>query len=114
MPARSAFDVTSDETRRTALIEAVKFAKANGQIVVWDNSKRDYAIALYDEKTQQVQPLADDDAAILINRDPLIRREWCKWNEMTGNKGSLVVLDVVHARRVLAAAIDEGELEGLA
>jgi hypothetical protein len=33
---------------------------------------------------------------------------------MTGNRGSLVMIDVERARRVLAASADEDEVEGLA
>lgn len=85
-PARSVFDVSPDNDRDAALIRAAKLARANGKLVAWDNSERDYAIALYDEQTHQVQPLTDEEAAILLNREVLIRRAWRKWNAASKNR----------------------------
>jgi hypothetical protein len=118
-PARSVFDVSTDDTRNAALIRAAKFAKENGQLVAWDNSEREYAIGLYHEETDQVHPLEDDEAAMLLNRDAEIRRAWQKWNTASRNRGSLVVLDAERALRVLAAPTDEpdgedDEITGLA
>jgi hypothetical protein len=106
-PARSVFDVSPDNDRDAALIRAAKLARANGKLVAWDNSERDYAIALYDEQTHQVQPLTDEEAAILLNREVLIRRAWRKWNAASKNRGSLVVLDSERALRMLAAPTEE-------
>jgi hypothetical protein len=84
----------------------------------WDISRRDYAVALYDRKSEQLQPLTDEEAAILLNRDPLIRKEWKKWNAASKNRGRLIILDSQRARRVLRAATDEpdedNEMKGLA
>ncbi len=117
--AGSIFDVTPDEAdQEPALLRAAEFARANGQTVAWDASRRWYAIALFDHDSKRLQPLADDEAAILINRDPLIRRAWRTWNAASRNHGSLLVLDAERARRLLAAATDEpdedDELRGLA
>jgi hypothetical protein len=115
---RSAFDVSHDNRRRAALTRAAKLAKANGQLVAWDNSERDYAIALYHEQTGQVQPLTDEEAAILLNRDSLIRRAWRRWNAASKKGGSLIVLDAERALRVLAAPTEkpdgDDEVKGLA
>jgi hypothetical protein len=100
------------------LIRAAKFARANGQLVAWDNRERNYAMALYHEQTQQVQPLSDEEAAILLNRDAQIRRAWRNWNGASKNRGSLIVLDAERALGILAAATDEpdqdDEMKGLA
>jgi hypothetical protein len=61
---RSAFDVSSDDRRRAALVEAAKFARANGQLVAWNQSEQEYAIGVYHEETQQVEPLTDEQAEI--------------------------------------------------
>jgi hypothetical protein len=113
---RSAFDALGDKAALDgSLAQAAKEARANGQIVIWDQSVRDYAIALYDLEAQRLLPLADAQAGILINRDPLIRREWRKWNAMTGNRGSLVILDTERVRIVLEPdEASDGEVEGLA
>jgi hypothetical protein len=78
-----------------------------------------YAIALYDRDPKRLQPLADKEAALLINRDPLIRKGWCKWNRASRNRGgSLIVLDSERALRILAATTEEpdgdDEVRGLA
>ena len=113
-PARSVFDVSSDEGRRRALVEAAKFARANGQLVAWDCSEQRYAIGVYHPETEQVQPLTDEEAAILLNRDPAIRRAWKKWNAASRNQGSLVVLDAEMVRRVLGSeAASDDESEGI-
>jgi hypothetical protein len=82
-------------------------ARANGQLVAWDNAQREYAIAVYHEQTDQVQALTDEEAAILLNRDSAIRRASWKWNAASKNRGSLVVLDAELALRILAAPTDE-------
>ena len=106
--AGSIFDVTPDEAdQEPALMRAAEFARANGQTVAWDASRRWYAIALFDHESKRLQALPDDEAGILINRDPQIRRAWCKWNRASKNNGSLVVLDASRARRVLGAARQE-------
>jgi hypothetical protein len=93
-------------------------AREKGRLVAWDNSERDYAIALYHERTHHVQPLTDEEAGILLNRDLEIRRAWRKWNAASKNRGSLVVLDPDRALRILAAATDnpdeDDEIKGLA
>ena len=119
MPAGSAFDVQPDDSAPDpALLRAAAFARANGQSVAWDASRRWYAIALYDHDSSQLHPLTDEEAAILINCDPLIRRAWRNWNAASRNHGSLLVLDAERARRVLAAATDDpdqdDEVRGLA
>jgi hypothetical protein len=65
-----------------------------------------------------VQPLSDQEAAMLLNRDSAIRRAWRKWNAVSRNGGSLIVLDAERALRALAAPTDESdrddEIRGLA
>jgi hypothetical protein len=97
-----------------AFEQALAFATENQQPVVWDRAERPWAIALYDSMTKRLRALTDEEAATLLNRDPLIAREWRKYNALTSNNGSLVVLDIERARRVLAASADEDEIEGLA
>lgn len=98
--------------------QAVVFAKENQQIAIWDRSSQPYAIALYEEQTKKLRPLTDEEAAILLNRDPGIAREWSKWHAMSQNNGSLIVLDTERALRILAEANDEpdedDEVKGLA
>jgi hypothetical protein len=93
-------------------------ARANQQNVIWDRAQRPWAIALYDSATRELQPLSDEQASKLLNRDPVIRREWAKWNKMSRNEGSLIVLDTERALHILAAATDEpdedDEMKGLA
>jgi hypothetical protein len=100
------------------LIQAAKLASASGHLVAWDNSERGYAIALYHEQTQELQALTDEEAAILLNRDLLIRRAWRNWNAASKNRGSLIVLDTERALRILAAPGDapdqDDEIAGLA
>jgi hypothetical protein len=99
------------------LEQAVSFAREQGQLALWDRSPRPYAIALYDEN-RRLRPLTDEEAATLLNRDSLIRKHWSKWNAMTGNEGSLVVIDTERALRILAAATEgpdsDDEVKGLA
>src|SRR5262245_50273651 len=97
----SALDAPDNEDSDSSLAHAAEQAIAHGQIVVWDQSARDYAIALYDLAAQRLLPLTDAQVGILLNRDGLIAREWKKWNAMTGNTGSLIVLDIERAQRVL-------------
>jgi hypothetical protein len=65
-----------------------------------------------------VQPLTDEQAAILLNRDLEIRREWRKWNAASRSGGSLIVLEAERALRILAASTQErdedDDIEGLA
>jgi hypothetical protein len=99
------------------LEQAVAFARQQNQIALWDRSSRPYAIALYEEGSRRLHPLSDEDASTLL-RDPLIGREWRRWNAMAGNEGSLIILDTERALRVLAAATDkrdrDDEVRGLA
>ena len=71
LPAWSVFDVQPDDALDST-DEAAEIARANGQLVAWDASGRSYAIALFDHDSKRLQPLTDEQAAILINRDPLI------------------------------------------
>ena len=80
------------------LERAVAFASENGQLAIWDRCERQWAIALYDQESRQLSPLSDEQSALLLNRDALIRREWRRWNAMTGNVGSLIILDAERAR----------------
>lgn len=54
----------------------------------------------------------------MINRDPIVRRAWRKWNAASKNRGSLVVLEPERALRVLATPPEEpdgdDEVTGLA
>lgn len=115
---RSVFDGSRDDGRDAALIRAARVARANGQVAAWDNSEREYAIALYHEQTQELQALTDEEVAILLNRDSIIRRAWRKWNAASKNRGSLIVLDSARALRILGAVEggpeDEDEVGGLA
>jgi hypothetical protein len=98
-----------------SLADAVEHARANGQIAIWDRAVRDYAIALCDLEARRLLPLADGAVGVLLNRDRLIAREWRKWNAMTGNNGSLIVLDVERVRQVLEShEASDDEIEGLA
>ena len=96
----------------------MSFAKKQGQLALWDRSPRPYAIALYEDENRRLRPLTDEEAAILVNRDSLIRKHWSKWNAMTSNNGSLVVLDAERALRILAEATDQPDeddkMKGLA
>jgi hypothetical protein len=111
MATRSAFDVSSDGGRCAALVDAAKRAKASGQLVAWDNSPQEYAIGLYHEDTHQVQPLTDEEVAILLNRDTAIRRAWQNWNTASNNRGSLIVLDRERALRTLAPSTQERDAD---
>jgi hypothetical protein len=99
----------SDGSEPPGLEQAVAFAKANQQVAVWDRAERPWAIALYDSVTKKLRPLSDQEAARLLNSDPLIGREWRRWNAMTGNQGSLVVVDGERVRRILSEAHEEPE-----
>jgi hypothetical protein len=100
--------VSPGEQEQSALEQAAAVAERNHQIAIWDRSQqRHWAIALYDLATKELLPLRDEQASRLLNGDPLIRREWVKWNSMTRNEGGLVVIDVERARRVLAATTDQ-------
>jgi hypothetical protein len=57
---------------------------------------RSYGVALYDDATKKLRPLTDEEAAILLNRDPDIAREWRKWNAMTQNEGTLATKAGTH------------------
>jgi hypothetical protein len=107
--ARSAIDGTSRGSTPAVLEQAVAFAKSNGQLTICDCAEREWSIALWDAAARRVQPLCDEDAARLLNRDPLIRREWSRWSTMTRNQGSLIVLSRERIQRVLEGTdgIDE-------
>jgi hypothetical protein len=51
--------------------------------------------------------LTDEQAGIILNRDPRIAREWGKWNGMTQNQGSLIVVDRERVEAVLTAANEQ-------
>ena len=59
-----------------------------------------------------MQPLTDEEAARLLNRDALIRRAWRKWSAASRNRGSLIVLDAERAGRVLSEAPDDSREDG--
>jgi hypothetical protein len=68
-PNWSTFDGFPDTaTLDGSLAQAAEEAKANGQIVVWDQSVRDFAVALYDEEAELLLPLGDAEAGLLLNR----------------------------------------------
>jgi hypothetical protein len=97
------------------LERAVELARQERQLVVWDLAERPWAIAVYQFRTKELHPLKDEEAAVVLNRDPMIRREWRRWNAMHQNHGSLIVLDVERVRKVLEPdeAFD-ADVEGLA
>jgi hypothetical protein len=64
-----------------------------------------------------VVPLTDEQAGIVLNRDPEIRRQWRKWNAMTKNQGSLIVLSRERIQRVLEGTDgndEDDDMRGLA
>jgi hypothetical protein len=82
---RSTFDRQSAEPDLDALDQAARYGLRNQQVAIWDRAERSWAIAVYDIRTKRLHPLDDREAATVLNRDPLIRREWRKCNAMTGN-----------------------------
>jgi hypothetical protein len=98
---------SDDDRQLSGLEQAVAFAKENDQVALWDRSERPWSIAVYDAQAKQLHPLTDEEAATVLNRDQVIAREWRKWNAMTGNEGSLIVLDAERVRRVLSEVEDE-------
>jgi hypothetical protein len=68
------------------LEQAVTYAREHDQPALWDRSPRSYGVVLYDDATKKLRPLTDEEAAILLNRDPDIARGWRKWNAMTRTK----------------------------
>jgi hypothetical protein len=114
LAARSVLDGVEDGSVSAALEQAIAFAKENQQLVVWDQAPRPWAVAVYDADSNQLCAYSDEDAAKLLNRDPLIRKQWKKWNAMTGNRGSLILLDIERACRVLEPdETSDDENEGL-
>jgi hypothetical protein len=114
--ARSVIEEAVSRSALSAALErAVNFAKENQQIAIWDRSPQPYAIALYEERTKELRPLTDEEAAIILNGDPSIAQEWSKWNAMSQNSGSLIVLDVERVRRMLKPdEASDDEIEGRA
>jgi hypothetical protein len=111
--------VPSDERHRSSTLEqAIALARQNRQVAIWDRRKRSYALAVYDSTTRRVHPLTDEQAGIILNRDPRIAWEWRKWNGMTGNQGSLIVLSRERIQRVLeeakGIAEEDDDVTGLA
>lgn len=84
-------------------------ARKHEPVTLWDRSPRSYAVAFYDDATKAVCPLSDEESAVLPNSDLTIRREWFKWNAMTDNRDSLVVVDAERVQAVLRAASKEQE-----
>jgi hypothetical protein len=114
---RSVLDAPGLPLESAELEQAVAFARENGQLVLWDRSSRPYAVAVYEEERKRLRPLSDPDGAIILNRDPSFAREWLKWSGMTGNLGSLIILDEDRVRRVLREANEktgEDDVNGLA
>lgn len=103
---RSVFEGGRSDLVSTPLERAVEAAKENGQLAIWDRSVRPWTMALYESESRQLRALSDEEAAILLNRDAGIAREWRKWSRMTG-EGSLIVLDTARALRILATANNE-------
>ena len=93
-------------------------AREHDQLVLWDRSPRSYAVAFYDDATKRLCPLSDAQAAILLTSDPTIGREWRRWSAMTGNRGSLIILDSERVQAVLEAVKEktrgDDEVTGLA
>jgi hypothetical protein len=98
---------SDDDRQLSGLEQAVAFAKENDQVALWDRAGRLWSIAVYDEQAKRLHPLTDEEAATVLNRDAVIAREWRKWNAMTQNEGSLIVLDAERVRRVLNEVEDE-------
>jgi hypothetical protein len=90
-----------------ALEQSVAYAKEHDQLALWDRSSRSCAVAVYDDATKQLRALSDEESAMLLNRDPTIRRDWRRWNAMTGNQGTLIVIDAEHVRAVLEPGSEE-------
>jgi hypothetical protein len=90
-----------------ALEESVAFAREHHQLALWDRSPRSYAVAFYDDVMKRLCPLSDEEAAILLNSDPAMSREWRRWNAMTSNRGSLIIIDGERVQAVLKAANKE-------
>jgi hypothetical protein len=44
-------------------VQGVVYARAHGQLALWDRSSQSYAIALYDDETRRLRPLANEQAA---------------------------------------------------
>jgi hypothetical protein len=100
------------------LEQAAASAKRRRQIAIWDRGARAWAIALHDASTNQLLPLSDEEAALVLNRDRLVRRQWCKWNAAAGNLGSLIIIEGERVKAILEAARDErkddDDVKGLA
>jgi hypothetical protein len=103
--------VPGDQNVSSALAQSIAFARQNQQVAIWDRGKRPYALGVYDSRTRRVRPLTDEQAGIILNRDPLIRRYWKKWNAMTQNQGSLILINPERIQRVLegTGGLDEDD-----
>jgi hypothetical protein len=100
-------DQSDDDPQSSGLEQAVAFAEENNQVALWDRKERPWAIAVYDAQAKRLHPLSDEEAATVLNSDAVIAREWRKWNAMTQNEGSLIVIDAERVRRVLNEVEDE-------
>ena len=109
---RSVIDPGQESLESAALVQAVTFARKQGQLVLWDRSSRPYAIASYDEESKRLRALTDEEAGTILNQDAGIAREWRRFNGMTGNQGSLIVIDADRVSRVLKQTNEEPEDEG--
>jgi hypothetical protein len=97
--------VPSDEqSESSALEQAIEVARQNHQVAIWDRGRRPHALGVYDSRTKRVRPLSDEQTGIILNSDPSIAREWRKWNGMTQNQGSLIIVDRECVESVLKAA----------
>jgi hypothetical protein len=96
-------------SQSAALDQAVAFARKNGQLALWDRSPRSYGVAYYDDAARRLCPISDQEAAIILNTVASIGREWRRWNAMTGNQGSLIIIEGQRVKAILEAARDERE-----
>jgi hypothetical protein len=62
-----------------------------------------------------LKPLTDVEAALVLNRDSLIRRAWRNWSIASKNQGRVIVLDSARVSRILDTdGPDHDDVMGLA
>ena len=93
----------SDEHSESfALERAIVVARENHQLAIWDLVANVPTLSASTTPKRDSASLSDEQAGIMLNRDPRIAREWKKWNLMTPNQGgSLILIDPERVQRVL-------------
>jgi hypothetical protein len=82
--------------------QALKFARSNNQLGVWEVGDESSLLAVWDDESETVVALDEDQSLPILATDHEINLQWRKHRGMSGRPGRLIIIDQARCKALLA------------